>query len=512
MVLAAGAAAAVMLAAGCGDRRVPTAAGGAGRALFMSDAASGATCAAGSCLLANTILPLQSGLYEPDSSALMVPLGEVLVQLQPGDSVTLAATVSPDLAASLPPDEQLVAVSGPDTVRTPLRGNSVGATIYRAVAADSVRIHVGLTRRLSASPRSGAFTVSVNYGSAPLLSAWTPWIASSAPGAAAAVGLAASATTCTATAPGPSSCPDISVSIVPYAPGDPFGDFQSDPGTGVSNPITVIFSQPVTSVTITIEDPTYAGNAMTAYRADGSMAGSVSFTGSGIPGIDIPDTQTITAAGIVRIVLTPAPLDYVAYAGLSFTPVPVCNFFLSPPADTVLANNAVQIRLNALWTASNPADNFNNPNTRERGGLFFVRTDGSIGFYEHQYLPGSGPCRIAWDAANEIRAVQRDSGGVVVGQVHTHPIPPGKYPNPGTCGEPWQREQKKYPTIQTGSGPSEHDLADYKVGNAQFPSYIVEGDRLWVIRPSGSLLNPPFYSVEAPLMRNPSNTCPPVAP
>jgi hypothetical protein len=112
------------------------------------------------------------------------------------------------------------------------------------------------------------------------------------------------------------------VSIVPYAPGDPFGDFQSDPGTGVSAPITITFSQPVTSVTITIEDPTYAGNAMTAYRPDGSIAGSVSFTGSGIPGIDIPDTQTITADGIVRIVLTPAPLDYVAYAGLTFTPGP----------------------------------------------------------------------------------------------------------------------------------------------------------------------------------------------
>jgi hypothetical protein len=268
---------------------------------------------------------VQSGLYAPDSAALLVPLGEVLVQLRPGDSVTLAATVSPDLAASLPPDEQLVAVSGPDTVRVRLRSGSVGATIYRAVAADSVRIHVSLTRRLSASPRSGAFTVTVNYGSAPLLSAWTPWIAASAPGAAATAGLAASATTCTATAPGPSSCPDITVSIVPYAPGDPFGDFQSDPGTGVSNPITITFSQPVTSVTVTIEDPTYAGNAMTAYRADGSIAGTVGFTGSGVPGINIPDTETITAAGIVRILLTPAPADYVAYEGLTFTPRGFCK-------------------------------------------------------------------------------------------------------------------------------------------------------------------------------------------
>jgi hypothetical protein len=93
-------------------------------------------CAAGSCLLANTILPLQSGLYAPDSAALLVPLGEVLVQLRPGDSVTLGATVSADLAAKLPPDEQLVTVSGPDTERVRLRSGSVGATIYRAVAAD----------------------------------------------------------------------------------------------------------------------------------------------------------------------------------------------------------------------------------------------------------------------------------------------------------------------------------------------------------------------------------------
>jgi hypothetical protein len=418
MVLAVGAAAAVMLAAGCSDRRVPTAADGAGRALVLSDAASGAKCAAGSCLLANTILPLQSGLYAPDSAALLVPLGEVLVQLRPGDSVTLAATVSPDLAKSLPPDEQLVAVSGPDTVRVRLRSNSVGATIYRAVAADSVRLHVGLTRRLSASPRSGAFTVSVNYGSAPLLSAWTPWIAASAPGAAATAGLAASATTCTATAPGPSSCPDITVSIVPYAPGDPFGDFQSDPGTGVSNPITVTFSQPVTSVTITIEDPTYAGNAMTAYRADGSIAGTVSFTGSGIPGIDIPDTQTITAAGIVRIVLTPAPLDYVAYAGLTFTPGPsgLCKDSKGNPVPCPDMNVVLK------W----PQDHMNDPDNKGycarqcnhglgAGGMDTLARPVSRAYLYGPYLESRGAQLVATEATanyvpqrGDIEVVDRD--------------------------------------------------------------------------------------------------------
>lgn len=93
------------------------AADGAGRALVMSDAASSATCTAGGRLLANTILPLQSGLHKPNFAALPVPLGEVLLQLLPGDNVTLGPTVSAELAASLPPEGQLVAVSGPDTVR-----------------------------------------------------------------------------------------------------------------------------------------------------------------------------------------------------------------------------------------------------------------------------------------------------------------------------------------------------------------------------------------------------------
>ena len=40
--------------------------------------------------------------------------------------------------------------------------------------------------------------------------------------------------------------------------------------------------------------------------------------------------------------------------------------------------------------------------------MFFVRTDGSIGFYEHQYLPGSGPCDLFWPGA-EIGVVSRSA-------------------------------------------------------------------------------------------------------
>jgi hypothetical protein len=476
----------------------------------VTTAPAAPACVAGTCLLTNTILPLQSGVYEPDSADLVVPLGEVLVEPQAGDSVTLAVTVSPDLAASFPPGEQILAVVSVDTVRLPLRRDSTETTIYRAPATDSVRIRISLTRRLTAAPRSGTFTVSLHFGSAPLLWARTPWMAAAAPGAAASSRLAASATTCTASAPGPSSCPSISVSIVPYAPGDHFGaDFQSSPGSGGNAPITVTFSNPVSSVTITIEDPGPPGNAMTAYRADGSIAGRVSFTGCGCSGTNIPDTRSITAAGIVRLLLTPAPLDYVAYEGLSFVPEPLCNFFLSPPADAVLVNNAVQVRLNALWTASNPADNFSNPQTKERGGLFFARKDGSIGFYEFHYRAGSGPCEIDWTPSVDVQKVLRDSGEVV-GQVHTHPIPPGDYPNPGTCGADWQRDQHKYPTITVLPGPSPRDKARYDSGDAPFPSYIVDRDSVYTIRPNGTVSHPSYVIEHLP--RNPINTCPPTAP
>ncbi|HEU4727241.1 MAG TPA: hypothetical protein VFT22_05120 [Kofleriaceae bacterium] len=128
---------------------------------------------------------------------------------------------------------------------------------------------------------------------------------------------------CSATAPGPSSCPGISLEFSSYVPGEHFGaDFQSGTGTGTSATITITFSRPIKSVTITAYDPTFGGNAMLAFDSSGAQVGSAPIGGSGTPGVNIPQTVSLSGASIKSIQLVPAPRDYVAYGGLTFTADP----------------------------------------------------------------------------------------------------------------------------------------------------------------------------------------------
>ena len=72
------------------------------------------------------------------------------------------------------------------------------------------------------------------------------------------------------------------------------------------------------------------------------------------------------------------------------------------------------------------------------------------------------------------------------------------------------KDKHKNPTIAVGTGPSKSDKADYDSGDAPFPSYIVDGNSLYIIRPNGTVFNP-SYVIEHP-PRNPINKCPPTAP
>ncbi len=99
------------------------------------------------------------------------------------------------------------------------------------------------------------------------------------------------------------------------------GTFQSNGGTNASRQMEVSFSSPVTSVTVTIHDPTYSGNTVQALNAAGALVALEAFTGNNQPGVYSADTRTVSATStsglISRIVLIPADLDYVAYS-LSF--------------------------------------------------------------------------------------------------------------------------------------------------------------------------------------------------
>jgi hypothetical protein len=120
--------------------------------------------------------------------------------------------------------------------------------------------------------------------------------------------------------PSPGTYCGVSVGISPFATGGPFGGFQSRPGTGVSLPISVTFSPPVASVSVTALDPDFSGNRMDAFDTAGGLIGSAPFAGDGTPGVFTTSTVTLRGAGIARVVLVPAPADYVAYDALSFTP------------------------------------------------------------------------------------------------------------------------------------------------------------------------------------------------
>jgi hypothetical protein len=110
----------------------------------------------------------------------------------------------------------------------------------------------------------------------------------------------------------------VSVGISPFVTGGVFGGFQSNPGTGVSAPITITFSPAVTSVSVTALDPDFPGNRIDAFDAGGGLVGSAPFVGDGRPGVFTTSTATVTGAAIARVVLVPAPAEFVAYNGLSF--------------------------------------------------------------------------------------------------------------------------------------------------------------------------------------------------
>lgn len=119
--------------------------------------------------------------------------------------------------------------------------------------------------------------------------------------------------------PSPGTYCGTVVTIDPYVPnGGPFGGWQSNQGTGQSGTIEIDFSSPVGSVRLTSIDANFSGNLMTAYNAAGGQLGQVEFTGDGTPGAFPPSrvTRSIAAAGIRRVVLTPATGEYIAYEDL----------------------------------------------------------------------------------------------------------------------------------------------------------------------------------------------------
>lgn len=213
----------------------------------------------------------------------------------------------------------------------PLRDLTAGATLYRFAEDRSVTVRYHLLGRVASDVAPGRFLLEQRTSGA-VENVQTPWIPKDrlVPGSAASVGAADPGPECFITA-GAGDCGGVSYTVVSFIESLYIGGtFTSRSNTGPSGSITITFSKPVPSVTVTIFDPTYAGNTVSTVGGGGA-----SFSYSGQPGVNVPDTKTVTGE-ITQVHLVPADNDYVAYT-VSFVPPP-------PPGLAVTCSPAPVVR------------------------------------------------------------------------------------------------------------------------------------------------------------------------
>jgi hypothetical protein len=267
---------------------------------------------------------LKAAVFRSDSANVPINLATVDVSGAVGDTVAIAVLGDASVVEAAGPAARItVNVDGAST-SYPLADLRSGVTILRLAHVGATRISYRLTR-VVVGVTPGAFQV-VQKTNAAVIRAETPWAYSDSPGASpsssSTLATAADPLTCNLLFAATGVCGSTTYTISPYVTGSPFCCFQSDPGNGFQHPITITFSKAIASISMTITDPTYPGNTMTAYGPTGEVVGSATFAFSGQPGVYTTDTQTLSGA-ISSVVLTPNDSDYVAYAGSFQLPVPV---------------------------------------------------------------------------------------------------------------------------------------------------------------------------------------------
>lgn len=246
---------------------------------------------------------LRAAQIRHDSTGAALLVARLRVHGEPGDSITLR-----DLRTGGAPSHPGARISA--TIRGISRSLTQihlgGKAFYGFAAPDTVTVEYRLSVVGPAVPNATLRLVHQSAGSSELLS--VPWAEVSQQVTPTA---GPSGTTCSLTA-ATGACASVTWGIDPYAPGFVFPGFQSDAGsTGPSRPITITFSSQIASATVTAHDPTWAGNQLVGY--DGSaIVASATFAGSGQAGVNVPSTRTVTG-NITRVVLIPAPNDYVTY-------------------------------------------------------------------------------------------------------------------------------------------------------------------------------------------------------
>lgn len=422
-------------------------------------------CAA-DCLIADGIAPLLAALPLADSASATIGLGSAEIVGSPGDSIVLKVDADENLLAAIGGQERLVVSADSRSSSYPISTLIAGVVVYRFETQQSVRISYQLTRNIAAVVPDGGFRVH-QFTSATVRRLFRPWLSGSnrlAP---------LSGTQCPITQALSYVCGDT-VTVAPFfaPPENIGGTFTSHMYTTASNTITITFSRDVNSVTVTIYDPTYAGNTIVAYDSAGTEIGEASFAFSGVPGVNIQQTWDLTVDRIRRVELIPAPADFVSY-DVSFAQPPC-----PPSNDPILDQKSVRDSITAAFNRSNPdaPPGAGTGGKQERSGWVWQMPDGS---YLAQDLtnPSSTECA----STSMSNPTPPAPGAVHVANFHTHPSFGGE-PIYGCLAFP-----EHYPQFVGDSGVVGHAVGDANGGGSDFdwiheflpgslPEYVINKD------------------------------------
>lgn len=253
---------------------------------------------------------------QPDSLGAVLALGELELAGNTGDSLALTLRATGIVRRALASGSSIMIDDGFGLTIIDPESIMRSRIVYR-LRHSSARVRLMLSRGASRAiidslqgqaVRAAAPSLEAQF-SGSIVTSRMKWSRSARTGGEAAL----TTNACEATE-GAGTCDGVSYAIDPYVDAGVY--FQSSPGTQPSVDITVTFTGPVNSVSVTIGDPTYSGNTATAYDAAGNILTATEFTHSGVWGVNNPDTRVLMvpdSLSIARMVLHAAADDYVYY-------------------------------------------------------------------------------------------------------------------------------------------------------------------------------------------------------
>jgi hypothetical protein len=414
------------------------------------------------CVLATSVAPFRAARFHADSVNVPVQIGVIEVSGRPGARITLMLDADLQVLQRIGGRARLLVERNGVTRAFPLGQLQREVTVHSFGREEVVRLQYSLERQVNASVAEGRVRLIQRLtGAATVVSARRRWMSEAGPNLA-----LQSLATCNIFGPTTTAC-DNTVTTSPYASGEILdATFQSNPGFGASQPITITFAKPVRAVTIKIYDSDCSGNHMIASDA-GGIVGSLTFSFDNQPGNDaVNETRTITAPEgrqITKVELIPDPCEYVAYSGGW---EPLC----APTGDPVLDDPDVRQGLSDELFRSRP--NPDGTGRIEHRGYLYQESDGS-----YLLVPANDPTGTMCGFTFEDLPIPPEiEGATFVGDYHTHPNKHREVLT-GCVGQPpgeiWRANRK----ANTGGGSD----GDWDFANVRGKShYIVDIDgKVW---------------------------------